>query len=68
MLDSKLCTLGDQDLFDLPEDELVEIFQKQVWSYMGLRRYGDTLEKFLFKRNEPFSLACALKIGLRLLE
>ena len=26
VLDSKLCTLGDQDLFDLPEDQLVEIF------------------------------------------
>ena len=35
---------------------------------MVLRRYGDTLEKFLFKRNEPFTLPCALKIGLRLLE
>jgi len=68
VLDPKLCTLGNQDLFDLPEDELVELFQSQVWSYMVLRRYGDTLEKFLFKRNEPFTLPCALKIGLRLLE
>lgn len=35
---------------------------------MVLKRYGDTLEKYLFKRNEPFSLPCAIKIGLRLVE
>lgn len=52
----------------LPEDELVDLFQSQVWSYMVLRRYGDTLEKFLFKRNEPFSLPCSVKIGMRILE
>lgn len=68
MLDPKLCSLGTVALDDLPEQQLVELFQQQIWSYMVLRRYGDTLEKFLFKRNEPFSLACALKIGLRLLE
>ena len=35
---------------------------------MVLKRYGDTLEKFLFKRNEPFTLACTIKIGIRVLE
>lgn len=35
---------------------------------MVLRRYGDTLEKFLFKRNEPFTLPCALKIGIKLFD
>ena len=35
---------------------------------MVLRRYGDTLEKFLFKRNEPFTLGCAVKVGIKILD
>ena len=48
----------------LQVEELVDLFEKQVWSYLVLHRYGDTLEKVLFKRSEPFSLPCAIKIGL----
>jgi len=68
LLDPKLCTLGNRDLGKLPETELVALFEQQLWSYMTLRRYGDTLEKYLFKRNEPFSLDCSIKIGMKLLE
>lgn len=68
VLDPKLCTFGNENLFELQDDALIELFEQQIWSYMVLKRYGDTLEKYLFKRNEPFSLPCAIKIGLRLVE
>lgn len=67
LLDPKLSTLGNQDLYSIPETELVDLFKQQIWSYMTLRRYGDTMEKYLFKRNEPFTLPCAVKVGMKLL-
>jgi hypothetical protein len=35
---------------------------------MVQEKLGFTLEKYLFKRNEPFSPSCALKIGIQLVD
>jgi hypothetical protein len=35
---------------------------------MVQEKLGFTLEKYLFKRNEPFSPSCAFKIGIQLVD
>ena len=50
------------------EDDIEAQVDSQVWSYIVQEKLGDTMEKFLFTRNEPFSEKTVLQIGIQLLE
>ena len=45
------------------ESEEAEV-EDQIWSYIVQDKLGDTLENYLFEKDEPFSEKTVLQIGI----
>jgi len=45
-----------------------EQLEGHMWSYIVQEKLGDTLENYLFKKDEPFSEKTTLQVGIQLLD
>lgn len=45
-----------------------EQLEDSVWSYIIQEKLGDTMENYLFEKDEPFSEKTVLQIGIQLIE
>lgn len=51
-----------------PAKDDAQKLENQVWSYIVQDKLGDTMENYLFDRNEPFTEKTVLQIGIQLLD
>lgn len=49
------------------ENEEAEV-EDQIWSYIVQEKLGDTLENYLFEKDEPFSEKTVLQTGIQLID
>lgn len=45
-----------------------EEIESHIWSYIVQEKLGDTLENYLFQKDEPFSEKTVLQVGIQLLD
>jgi len=64
IFDNKFYTKHDQNKYTNADQKI----ESMIWSFQVQDKLGDTMEKYLFDKNEPFTEKSVLQIGIQLLD